>query len=205
VELALITAAQLPHLLPLDALTSGVAAAPAQRPPERPVQSAPFIPAPPASPQARSATPASPQALLLEEASHEPTRPSVNPKSAVIQVNPADPDSLRKACSEALASSASLRPFAAMPLMATALSWDPPTLALRFPANARTTVTDLERERANPHLLAALAHVLPGLAELTLAFEEIPAARPEDQLRMDPAFQSLLQATRGEIVDLRKE
>ncbi len=90
-------------------------------------------------------------------------------------------------------------------MMATEVRWDPPVLRLTFPASARNTVQELEKERSNPHLLAALGGVLGGLTGLAIGFEDAPPERPEDQLRRDPAFQSLLQATRGEIVDLRRE
>ena len=65
----------------------------------------------------------------------------------------------------------------------------------------RNTLQDLEREKANPHLLAALGATLPGLSALDISYEEGGQDRPEEALRRDPAFQQLLQATGGEIVD----
>ena len=207
VELALITAAQLPHLLPLDALASGVSLQPpAVRPTPRPLPAAPlpaapspaapFIPGPPAPapPPARAAP------LLATEEDLDPP-----PAPGSVPPPPMDPDFLRKACSDALAASGALRPLAALPMMAASLRWEPPALHLRFGAGSRNSAQNLERERANPQLLAVLGGVLPGLAEVTVGYDESPAQTPEEILRNDPAFQTLLQSTRGEIVDLRKE
>jgi DNA polymerase-3 subunit gamma/tau len=212
VELALITAAQLPFLLPLDALASGGTP---QASPQLPARPVPRLAAPPAAfvppvpvpalPPPRTAPVAKAPALLLEAN-------AVPPVAAASEIRPKTPipafensEAMRKACSEALAGIGSLRALAAIPMMATDLRWEAPLLHLRFPASARNTVQDLERERANPHVLAALTGVLPGLSEITVAYDEAPTERPEDHLRRDPAFQTLLQATRGEIVDLRKD
>ena len=193
VELALITAAQLPHLLPLDALASGVTPQPPNpRPAAPPAPAAPFIPGPPAAPRAAP--------LLAMEDGTTPL-----PAPAKVPPPPKDQDALRKACSDALAASGTLRPLAALPMMAASLRWEPPALQLRFGAGARNTAQSFERERANPQLLAVLGGVLPGLAEVTVAYDESPAQTPEEMLRNDPAFQTLLKTTRGEIVDLRKE
>jgi DNA polymerase-3 subunit gamma/tau len=221
VELALLTAAQLPHLLPLDALASGVAPAqPLQRPaprpeppvavpaprPEAPVSAAapvarPGAPARPAT--APSGPPAAPALVELEEP--VAVAPGTAPPASSAEPIPLDSESLRKACSGALASSGSLRALAAIPMMALDVAWEAPVLSMRFPSSSKNTVQEFERERANPHLLAALGGVLAGLTEVRVAWVEAPAGRPEDQIRKDPAFQTLLQATRGEIVDLRKE
>ncbi len=198
VELALLTAAQLPHLLPLDALASGGT----PQAPARPVPPAPFAPTPPTpavQPTPRgTAPPAPPSRQPPEAGAAAPPKPPAAPA-----VPPADAEALRKACSAALAEG--FRALAATPMMATGLRWEAPVLRMTFPASARNTVQELEKERANPHLLAALGGLLPGLAEVAIDFEAAPSERPEDQLRRDPAFQALLQATRGEIVDLRKE
>jgi DNA polymerase-3 subunit gamma/tau len=93
--------------------------------------------------------------------------------------------------------------------MATDLRWEVPVLRFRFPANVRQTLQDLEREKANPHVLAALAAVLPGLKELDVRFEDGPAQaesdRPEDRLRREPAFQELLRLSGGELLEIRRE
>ncbi|HLP30968.1 MAG TPA: hypothetical protein VK150_06375, partial [Geothrix sp.] len=99
--------------------------------------------------------------------------------------------------------------FATAPQMATDLAWAPPVLHLRFPGNVRQTLQDFEREKASPHLLAALAAVLPGLRSLDIQFdgEEAGATseRPEDRLRREPAFQDLLRLTGGEVLEIRRE
>ena len=82
------------------------------------------------------------------------------------------------ACSEALRAVPGLRVLGTAPQMATDLRWEPPVLRFRFPGNVRQTLQDLEREQANPHVLAALAAVLPGLRELEVRFDDGPAGSP---------------------------
>ena len=95
--------------------------------------------------------------------------------------------------------------LASLPHMATDLRWESPILRWYFPNNVRNTVQELERGRTNPHLLEAMASLLPGLTSIEIAFEESLAERPEDLLRSEPAFQALLQASGGEIVDVKRE
>ncbi|MBP7618545.1 MAG: hypothetical protein KA743_08525, partial [Geothrix sp.] len=87
--------------------------------------------------------------------------------------------------------------------------WEAPILRFRFPGNVRQTLQDFEREKASPHLLAALAGVLPGLQAVAVSFDdpEQPAAaeRPEDRLRREPAFQELLRLSGGEVLEIRRE
>ncbi len=182
VELALITAAQLPHLAPLESLTGAARIAAPTSPPPRPSAAPAPIPRPAPEP--------------VKAAS------SVTPTRMALQAN-AKPDALRQAGAEALKTAEEGRFRALIPVfqMATALSFDGQELALRFPANARTTAQDLERDQANPGLLRAL-----GVARLVLAFEgAAPVERPEDRLRNDPALQELLRISGGEIVEIRKE
>ncbi|HEX9082780.1 MAG TPA: DNA polymerase III subunit gamma/tau [Holophagaceae bacterium] len=189
VELALVTAAQLPHLAPLDALVSGASA-------PRPA------PAPPPVPSR------APQAARAPEGPNRPAPPPApKPVAAPRPAEVGSPDGLRHACSEALRQALGLpRTLGTAPQMATDLRWEPPVLRFRFPANVRQTVQDLERERANPHLLAALATVLPGLKEVDLQFDGASASeRPEDRLRRDPAFQELLRMSGGEVLEVRRE
>jgi DNA polymerase-3 subunit gamma/tau len=93
--------------------------------------------------------------------------------------------------------------------MAADLRWEPPVLRFRFPGNVRQTFQDFEREKASPHLLAALAAVLPGLEALEIRFDEEggppPSDRPEDRLRREPAFQELLRISGGEVLEIRRE
>ena len=195
VELALVTAAQLPHLAPLDALVSGAATAglsprPAGPPPVPP--KAPQVAPAPEGPRRPAPRPAHPA-------------PAPAPKS----VFPTAPDQLRAACSEALRQAPGLRALATAPQMAAELRWDSPTLRFRFPGNVRQTLQDFEREKASPHLLAALATVLPGLKGIDITFDGAagPAApeKPEDRLRREPAFQELLRLTGGEVLEIRRE
>jgi DNA polymerase-3 subunit gamma/tau len=93
--------------------------------------------------------------------------------------------------------------------MAAELRWDAPVLRFRFPGNVRQTLQDFEREKASPHVLAALATVLPGLKAVEIHFDE-PAGtsvpeKPEDRLRREPAFQELLRLSGGEVVEIRRE
>ncbi|WP_052571911.1 DNA polymerase III subunit gamma/tau [Geothrix fermentans] len=203
VELALVTAAQLPHLAPLDALVSGAPARPSGPPagpppvPSRAPQAAPA----PEGPRRPAPAPAQHRAQAQHPAParpHAPQRP-----------DPSAPPQLRMACSEALRSLPGLRVLGTAPQMATDLRWEPPVLRFRFPANVRQTLQDLEREQANPHVLGALAAVLPGLKALEIRFDDAPASaeeeRPEDRLRREPGFQELLRLSGGEVMEIRRE
>ena len=102
-----------------------------------------------------------------------------------------------------------LRALGTAPQLARDLRWEPPVLRFSFPGNLRQTLLDLEREKANPHVLAALGAVLPGLKELEIRFDDGPAEpldeRPEDRLRREPAFQELLRLSGGEVLEIRRE
>jgi DNA polymerase-3 subunit gamma/tau len=192
VELALLTAAQLPHLASLDALVGG---GPGAAPRATPV-------APPPAPR-RQPPPPPP----IPSASGPAEPPEVPTPAAPLPVDPTDPEALRAGISEALKSlgSALPRTLATLPHMATRLEVAGFTLRFHFPANVRNTAQDLEQHRANPHLLEALRRVVPILQAVELRFEEAASEKPEDRLRREPAFQELLKATNGEIVDVRSE
>ncbi len=188
VELALITAAQLPHLAPLESLTGGIKApapsAPASPPPRPSAAPAPPRPAPEPAPAAK--TPHAP-----------PSPPPPALKAG------AEADTLRRTCAEAvkLADDGRFRALAPIFHMATYLGFDGEALALRFPANVRNTAQDLVKEQANPALLRALA-----VSRIEIAFEgPSTEERPEDRLRNEPALQELLRLTGGEIVEIRKD
>ena len=213
VELALLTAAQLPHLAPLDALVSGqVAARPAGAPNPTPGQAPP--PVPPKAPQVAPApegpkrpTPAPPVVHPAPTPSH-PAPPAPHPVPPHFAHG--TPAELRAACSEALRQAPTLRVHAMAPQMASELAWEAPVLRFRFPANVRQTLQDFEREKASPHLLAALGALLPGLARLDVSFEDIgtqptAAERPEDRLRREPAFQELLRLSGGEVLEIKRQ
>lgn len=93
--------------------------------------------------------------------------------------------------------------------MATELHWEAPVLHFRFPANVRQTLQEFEREKDSPHVLAALAAILPGLKSVALRFDaEGDAAAsegPEERLRREPAFQELLRMSGGEVLEIRKD
>ena len=202
VELALVTASQLPHLAPLDALVSGTAASGVPGRPTGPPAGPPPVPtrAPqvaPASEGPRRPPPA-PVPVRAPAPVHAPLPPG----------SPAAPQ-LREACSEALRQVPGLRALGTAPQLARDLRWEPPVLRFSFPGNLRQTLLDLEREKANPHVLAALGAVLPGLKELEIRFDDGPAEpldeRPEDRLRREPAFQELLRLSGGEVLEIRRE
>lgn len=183
VELALITAAQLPHLAPLESLTGAARVAAPTSPPPRP--SAAPAPTPRPAPEPAKAAPV------------QATRAAIRLQAG------ASADQLRQACAEALKTveDGRFRAFGPAFQMATGLAFDGTALALRFPANVRSLVQELERDQANPGLLRAL-----GVVRLDLAFEgSAPAERPEDRLRNDPALQELLRLSGGEIVEIRKD
>jgi DNA polymerase-3 subunit gamma/tau len=198
VELALVTAAQLPHLAPLDALLKAGGAAAAPPAPVRPAQPQPADR--PAQIQAAD-RPAQMQPAARPAAVAEPRAPQLAPVQP-----PADLEQLRRACAEALkqAPGGLPRTLGALPHMALDLSFQGDTLRWLFPPDVRNTVQDLEKEQANPHLLEALRRVLPGLARLAITFAPDSKARPEEALRADPALQRLLADTGGEIVEIRR-
>lgn len=183
VELALITAAQLPHLAPLESLTGSAArAAGPVSPPPRPNSAPAPSPRPAPEPVKPAAGATKPEAT--------PLRPG------------GEAESLRAACAELLKSAgARFQGLTSAFQVATGLAFDGTTLRLRFPANAKTSFQDLEREQANPALLRALCVTRMEIAE----DGPTPGERPEDRLRNDPALQELLRLTGGEIVEIRKE
>jgi len=205
VELALITAAQLPHLAPLDALLKAgpaAAAPPAPRAPRpEPAQGGAAQGAPRAAAPVPPRPAYQPAPIQPAPAPEPPARPVLRPVQ-----DPGDPEQLRRACAEALkqAPGGLPRTLGALPHMATSLRFQGGTLHWLFPPNVRNTVQDLEQAQANPHLLEALRQVLPGLARLAIIFEADAKPRPEDALRADPAFQRLMADTAGEIVDIRR-
>jgi DNA polymerase-3 subunit gamma/tau len=93
--------------------------------------------------------------------------------------------------------------------MAAELRWEAPVLRFRFPGNVRNTLQDFEREKASPHLLAALEAVLPGLKAVEIHFDEQGGSsapeKPEDRLRREPAFQELLRLSGGEVLEIRRD
>jgi len=208
VELALLTAAQLPHLAPLDGLVSSTLVAPAPRLSAQALtgtnQSASPVPVAPRS----VATPASPPETPLPDVDTtilefpKITARRINPIS-----NPDNMDALRGGVSDVLKSCPGGLPrtLASLPHMAADLRWESPILRWCFPNNVRNTVQELERERTNPYLLAALASLLPGLTGIEIIFDESSAEHPEDLLRREPAFQALLQASGGEILEVKRE
>jgi len=204
VELALVTASQLPHLAPLDALVSGTAAA---NPAANPANPAVRPPVPAAGPPPVPTR--APQVAPAPEVRRSVPAPPPLPAPAPPQPPVGASAQLRSACSEALRLAPGLRALATAPQMATDLAWEPPVLRFRFPANVRHTLQDFEREKASPHLLAALAAVLPGLQSVAVEFDGAgtPAApeRPEDRLRQEPGFQELLRLTGGEVLEIRRD
>jgi DNA polymerase-3 subunit gamma/tau len=209
VELALLTASQLPHLEPLDNLVrTGNNAAGVAVMPRAAARSGPPNPRPSPGTANRAAAPqtSAPGAPSVQEPPSVPKAGAGNASSLRPLEDPTDLEQLRKGCSEALkqAQGGLPRTLASLPHMATELRLEGHTLHWFFPPNVRNTVQDLEREQANPHLLEALRTVLPGIARISITFDAEAHARPEDSLRADPAFQRLLQETGGEIVETRR-
>ena len=179
VELALVTAAQLPHLAPLDALVRSGGGPASGPPPHRPeAGAAPRAAVPPA------ATPAAP-----------------------VPAPPASEAELKQRCSEALrAAQGSLsRTLPSLPHLASRLVLEGGTLRFHFGPSVRNSAQELEREQANPNLIAALRSALPGLQRVAITLETAAGQRPEDVLREDPAFQRLIQAVGGEITQVRRD
>jgi DNA polymerase-3 subunit gamma/tau len=194
VELALVTAAQLPHLAPLDTLLrSGAAAGPP--PPGRPNH-----------PKTGTATRAAdPQTPSPDAARLSPADPV--PATELRPVNdPSNLEELRPAVTEALkvVPGGLPRTLVSLPHMARSLAFEGHVLRFSFPPNVRHTVQDFERELANPHLLETLRRILPGLSRIAINFEADPKGRPEEVLKSDEAFQRLLLETQGEVIEVRR-
>ncbi|HJV90880.1 MAG TPA: DNA polymerase III subunit gamma/tau [Holophagaceae bacterium] len=203
VELALVTASQLPQLAPLEALLSAAPGAGPTRPP-----AAPPRPGPPPNPNpAPQASPA--PAVASAPAGEPPEQPPV-PPPAVPSVQPLEPgttgEALRAAVAAVLKASASLpKTLGTLPHLASQVQWEARTLTFRFPANAKPTAEPLVKERQSPHLLAALGALLPGLAYVDVLFDEpLQSEPPEARIRKDPVFQELLRLSGGEVVEVRK-
>ena len=197
VELALVTAAQLPHLAPLDMLIrpgAAAAAASSGRPPR-----------PETGTATRAADPQTPQPGASVA---RPTPVAEAAPQAVLQplANPGNLEELRRAATEALKAvpGGLPRTLGSLPHMASSMDFDGACLHFSFPPNVRHTVQDFERELANPHLIATMCQVLPGLVRITVTYESSTQNRPEEVLRADPAFQKLLSDTSGEVVDIRR-
>ena len=201
VELALITAAQLPHLAPLDALVSGMATSNVPRPSDH-------SPGPPLVPSRAPQVAPAPEGPRRRPAAAMKPPAALAPVPAIRSV-PGTSDQLRRACSEALRQAPGLRALASAPQLAADLRWESPILRFRFPGNVRQTLQDFEREKASPHLLAALATALPGLKAVEISFDDPGGSgadeRPEDRLRREPAFQDLLRLSGGEVLEIRRE
>ncbi|MDP2876288.1 MAG: DNA polymerase III subunit gamma/tau [Holophaga sp.] len=197
VELALVTAAQLPHLAPLDTLVRSGAAV-GSPPPGRPLRPEPGT-------AKRAADPQTPQPDSLKTPTVPPPAAPPKPKLQPV-VDSGNLEELRQATTEALKSvpGGLPRTLVSLPHMATSLTFDGSALHFFFPPNVRHTVQDFERELVNPHLLETLRQVLPGLIRITVTFESGKHDRPEDVLRGDPLFQKLLSDTSGEVVDMRR-
>ena len=181
-ELALLTAAQLPHLAPWmdcwrctrDSCPASFGSGPvkARFSQLRPLPASPrgeFTPTPqPGTP--RSAIPTT----ILEFP--KKAEQSINPIS-----NPDNAHALRSGVSDVLKTGPGGLPhtLASLPHMATDLRWESPILRWYFPNNVRNTVQELERERTNADLREAMASLSLGLTSIEIAFEGSSAKRPE--------------------------
>jgi len=196
VELALVTAAQLPHLAPLDTLLRAGTAAGSPPPgrPNRPEVGTATRAAASPNTQPGSARPAPPASARPEPAPLQPV------------ADPANLEELRRAVTEALKAvpGGLPRTLGSLPHMARSLEFDGRVLHFFFPPNVRHTVQDFERELANPNLLETLRRILPGLTRIAITFDTDRHARPEEILRDDEVFQRLLLETQGEVIEVRR-
>jgi len=198
VELALVTAAELPHLAPLDALLRSGAAT-ASPPPGRPTR-------PEVGTATRAADPQTPQPGPSRPLPAATPLPGPEPIRLQPIADPSNLEELRRAVTEALKAvpGGLPRTLGSLPHMARSLSFDGRVLNFFFPPNVRHTVQDLERELVNPHLLETLRRVLPGLSRIAITFDAQHHERPEEILRDDAAFQRLLLETQGEVIEVRR-
>ena len=226
VELALVTAAQLPHLAPLDSLLRA-GTAPGSPPTGRPSHPEVGTATRAAAPQNLQPGPSRPTlaAVSLDAQPKDPAQPPIQvdpslrleaqsqsrfepelPTHLRPVSDPANLEELRRAVTEALKAvpGGLPRSIGSLPHMARSLSFDGRALHFYFPSNIRNTVQDFERELANPNLLETLRRILPGLARILITFDAQHHDRPEEILRDDVAFQRLLMETQGEVIEVRR-
>ena len=203
VELVLITAAQLPHLTPLNALLRGERASVNHEPVR--VDTAKVKPRLPGS-----VLPMQVQHVMPKTFFEPVVQPVVLPEPS-LRLNKkslqdmGDFDQLRKAFSEAFKCTTGdfPRTFGSLPYMATDIKFQDGILFCTFPNNVRNTVQSLEREQANPHLLNLLRQTFSGLAKISISFEPDSNSCKDDALRADPIFSRLIADTNGEILEIR--
>jgi len=205
VELALVTAAQLPHLAPLNVLLKGgdvyVASKPTQT--EAAKVQLPHL-APLVAPVFRDI-------VATKELSLHKSRPAALMSASNLGLDrklsekTSGIEQMRKICSEALKSTSGdfPRTFGSLPYMATDIKLQDDVLLCIFPTNVRNTVQELEKEQANPHLLNRLRQVFPGLTKISILFEPNSNSLKNDALRADPIFNRLITDTKGEIIEIR--
>jgi DNA polymerase-3 subunit gamma/tau len=199
VELALVTAAQLPHLIPLNALLKGG---------ENFVDSKPLR---------TDISKVQPKVTSVEvrqaklDNSPVPIQPPITLSLSnsisedKMQQSIDDTDRLRKTCSEALKSLSGdfSRTFGSLPYMATSIKFQDNILIYVFPSSVRNTVQSFEREQANPYLLTQLGHYFPGLTGISIIFDSDNNLRQHDALHADPIFNRLMADINGEIIEIR--
>ncbi|MCE1228365.1 MAG: DNA polymerase III subunit gamma/tau [Firmicutes bacterium] len=192
VELALVTAAQLPHLAPLDALLR--VGAPSAAPPGRPLH-------PESGTAHRAAATPNPQ----PGPASLPEAPPLLPEATSPPLDLGDSQALCRAVGDVLREIPGLpRTLTSLPHMANDLRFEEGTPRFFFPPPVRPTGEDLEREKANPHLIERLRQILPSLTAISLTYETQKHERPEDLLREDLVFQKFLQEIEGEILEVKR-
>jgi hypothetical protein len=204
VELSLITAAQLPKLVPLNALLKC----------EEVFVDNKLSSLETSKPQSKSTLTAASKSMqiIASKEPHVPTVKSLTPSlisnfapGEKISQNVSDIDQLRKTCSEALKCTSGdfPRTFGSLPYMATDIKLQDNILFCIFPDNVRNTVQSFEKEKTNPHLLNRLRKVFPGLIRISISFESNSNSINGDALRADPIFNRLIADTHGEIIEIR--
>lgn len=110
---------------------------------------------------------------------------------------------LRKLCSEAFKkiSRNFPRTFVSLPHMANNISLHDGILKLNFPNSIYNTAKHLDYERNNPKLIEQLKKSLPELIKIEIVFTE--DIQSDDVLYSDPVLQRIIADTNGEIVSIR--
>lgn len=202
VELALITVAQLPHLVPLSTLLKGG---------EKSLSSvsSKVIEKTPTSKLPESISDKNLLVTLLEPKPTSPL-PHMPTETKSVEVfnkmpNIMNLDEIRKACSEIFKQPLLKfsRTFGSIPYLASSIKFEDNTLYYTFPDNVRNTVKIFEQEKANPVLLEQLRSILPGLTEIVIIYNNNDDKLClESSLRADPVFNRLLTDTCGEIINI---
>ena len=197
VELALITVAQLPHLVPLSTLLKG-----GEQSSSKVLEKAPTS-------KLSESIPNKNLSVTLLESKLTNSLPHMPAETKSVEAfnkmpNIMNLDEMRRVCSEIFKQPLLKfsRTFGSIPYLASSIKFEDNVLYYTFPDNVRNTVKVFEQEKANPVLLEQLRSILPGLTKIVIIYNNDDKLCLESSLRADPVFNRLLTDTCGEIINI---